>query len=107
MFILIFAREKSYNYKKKEIGNGTERDFPKGEGCKQDLVEQLGVMVINDIVRKNASFIEKTMAFFSSLRPVLCMDPLTGEPSVSITVEPTQEYITIRSIFMTNAHFYA
>ena len=64
-----------------------------------DFVEQLGVMVINDIVRKNASFIEKTIAFFSALRPVLSMDPLTGEPSVSITVEPTQEEITIRSFF--------
>ena len=64
-----------------------------------DFVEQLGVMVINDIVRKNASFIEKTIAFFSALCPVLSMDPLTGEPSVSITVEPTQEEITIRSIF--------
>ena len=64
-----------------------------------DFVELLGVMVINDIVRKNASFIEKTIAFFSALRPVLSMDPLTGEPSVSITVEPTQEEITIRSIF--------
>ena len=56
-------------------------------------------MVINDIVRKNSSFIEKTIAFFSALRPVLSMDPLTGEPSVSITIEPSQEDITIRSIF--------
>ena len=56
-------------------------------------------MVINDIVRKNASFIEKTIAFFSALRPVFSMDPLTGEPSVSITVEPSQEDMTIRSIF--------
>ena len=64
-----------------------------------DFVEQLGTMVINDIVRKNASFIEKAIAFFSALRPVLSMDPLTGEPSVSITVEPAQEDITIRSIF--------
>lgn len=56
-------------------------------------------MVINDIVRKNTSFIEKTIAFFSALRPVLSMDPLTGEPSVSITIEPSQEDITIRSIF--------
>lgn len=64
-----------------------------------DFVEQLGVMVINDIVRKNNSFIEKTIAFFSALRPVLSMDPLTGEPSVSITIEPTQEEMTMRSIF--------
>ncbi len=64
-----------------------------------DFVEQLGVMVINDIVRKNATFIERVLAFFSALRPVLSVDPLTGEPSVSITVEPSQEDITIRSIF--------
>ena len=64
-----------------------------------DFVEQFGIMVINDIVRKNSSFIEKTIAFFSALRPVLSMDPLTGEPSVSITIEPSQEDITIRSIF--------
>lgn len=64
-----------------------------------DFVELLGVMVINEIVRKNASFIEKTISFFSALRPVLNMDPLTGEPSVSITVEPSKEDITIQSIF--------
>lgn len=64
-----------------------------------DFVELLGVMAINEIVRKNASFIEKTISFFSALRPVLSMDPLTGEPSVSITVEPSKEDITIQSIF--------
>lgn len=64
-----------------------------------DFVVQLGCMVINDIVRKNASFIEKAVAFFGALRPVLSMDPLTGEPSVSITVEPRQEEMTVRSIF--------
>lgn len=64
-----------------------------------DFVELLGVMVINEIVRKNASFIEKTISFFSALRPVLSMDPLTGEPSVSITVEPSKEDITIQRIF--------
>ncbi len=64
-----------------------------------DFVEQLGVMVINDIVRKNASLIEKAIAFFSALRPVFSIDPLTGEPSVTITVEPSQEDITVRSIF--------
>ena len=64
-----------------------------------DFVELLGVMVINEIVRKNASFIEKTISFFSALRPVLSMATLTGEPSVSITVEPSKEDITIQSIF--------
>lgn len=64
-----------------------------------DFTEQLGVTVINDIVRKNATFIEKALVFFSALRPVFSMDPLTGEPSVSITVESAQEDITLRNIF--------
>lgn len=35
-----------------------------------DFVELLGVMVINEIVRKNASFIEKTISFL--VRCALC-----------------------------------
>ena len=65
----------------------------------RDFVEQFGAVVINELVRKNASFIEKAVSFFSSLRPVFSVDPLTGEPSVSISVEPTQEDVTVRSIF--------
>jgi AAA+ ATPase superfamily predicted ATPase len=65
----------------------------------RDFVEQLGSLVINDLVHKDASFWSKAMTFFGSLRPVLSVDPLTGEPSASITVEPSQEDITMRGIF--------
>lgn len=65
-----------------------------------DFVEQLGTLVVNELIRKNRSFMEKVLTFFSSLRPVLSMDPLTGEPSVSVSVEPTQEEITIQRIFL-------
>ena len=65
----------------------------------RDFVEQLGITVINDLVRKNASLKDKVLTFFASLRPVFSLDPLTGEPSVSITVEQSQEDLTIRSIF--------
>ncbi len=64
-----------------------------------DFVTQFGEMVINGMVRKNESIIEKTMRLFGSLRPVLSLDPLTGEPSFSITVERNQEELTLRSIF--------
>ena len=37
-----------------------------------DFVEQFGVMVINDIVRKNSSFIEKTIAFFCAFLRIFC-----------------------------------
>lgn len=65
----------------------------------RDFVEQLGTTVINDLVRKNSSLKDKVITFFASLRPVFSLDPLTGEPSVSITVEPSQEDITMRNIF--------
>ena len=65
----------------------------------RDFVEQLGTTVINDLVRKNYSLKDKVLTFFASLRPVFSLDPLTGEPSVSITVEPSQEDITMRNIF--------
>lgn len=65
----------------------------------RDFVEQLGTTVINDLVRKNSSLKDKVLTFFASLRPVFSFDPLTGEPSVSITVEPSQEDITMRNIF--------
>lgn len=65
----------------------------------RDFVEQLGTTVINDLVRKNSSLKDKVLTFFASLRPVFSLDPLTGEPSVSITVEPSQEDITMRNIF--------
>lgn len=64
-----------------------------------DFVEQLGMTVINNLVRKNTSLIDRVLAFFSSLRPVFSVDPLTGEPSVSISIEPSQEDITIQRIF--------
>lgn len=65
----------------------------------RDFVEQLGTTIINDLVRKNSSLKDKVLTFFASLRPVFSLDPLTGEPSVSITVEPSQEDITMRNIF--------
>lgn len=41
----------------------------------RDFVEQLGSLVINDLVHKDASFWSKAMTFFGSLRPVLSVDP--------------------------------
>lgn len=65
----------------------------------RDFVEQLGAAVIEGLVRKNHSFVEKAAIFFSSLRPVFSLDPLTGAPSVSITVEPQQEELSMKRIF--------
>ncbi len=64
-----------------------------------DFVSQFGEMVINGLVNKNRSFAGKVVKFFGSLRPVLNMDPLTGEPSFAISIDKNQEEPTVRSLF--------
>lgn len=64
-----------------------------------DFVELLGATVIDELVKKNRSLMDKILTLFASLRPVFSLDPLTGEPSVSLTIEPSSEDITLRSIF--------
>lgn len=65
----------------------------------RDFVQLLGSTVLQGLVKKDSSFLEKAAAFVSTLRPVISLDPLTGTPSVSVSVEPSQEEFTIRSIF--------
>lgn len=67
--------------------------------CLHDFVELLGTVVIEELVKKNRSLMDKILIFFAALRPVFSIDPLTGEPSVSLTVEPSGEDVTLRSIF--------
>ena len=64
-----------------------------------DFVEQFGLLVLNEVVRKDESILEKATKFFASLRPTLSVDPLSGEPTFSVRVEESQEAPTIRSIF--------
>ena len=64
-----------------------------------DFVSQFGEMVINGLVNKNRSFAGKVAKFFGSLRPVLNIDPLTGEPGFTISIDKNQEEPTIRSLF--------
>ena len=64
-----------------------------------DFVQLLGSVVLGGLVSKEADFLGKAAAFFSALRPVVSMDPLTGAPKVSITVEPQQEELSMKSVF--------
>lgn len=64
-----------------------------------DFVRMFGSTIMNEVVSRNISLLDKLLTFFSSLRPVLGLDPLTGSPTVSISVEPSQEEMTMRNIF--------
>lgn len=64
-----------------------------------DLAQTLGRAVIQQQlsgVRKN---FEKILSYFSSWRPAISFDPLTGSPTVSINIERTHSQHTIESVF--------
>ncbi len=65
----------------------------------RDFVEQFGLLALNELVKKNESFLKKAANFFGSLRPTLTVDPLNGEPTFSVRVEADQAAPTIQSIF--------
>ena len=64
-----------------------------------ELVRMLGEAVINEVMSKNKSLKKKAWEFFSAWKPVLGLDPLTGSPTLSISVEPRQSEITMKGIF--------
>ena len=42
---------------------------------------------------------KRLLEFFGSWRPVFGTDPMTGQPTVSVSIEPTQSEITIKTVF--------
>lgn len=55
--------------------------------------------VIDEIISKSQSVKKRVLEFFSSLRPVFSIDPLTGAPTVSVSIEPIQAEPTLKSVF--------
>lgn len=64
-----------------------------------ELVRMLGTAVLNATLSKTRMLGRKILDVFASLRPVVGVDPLTGMPNVSISVEPSESDITLRNIF--------
>lgn len=64
-----------------------------------DFVRMFSKSVIENSLTKGRSIPSRILEFFGSLRPVFSMDPLTGQPSVSVSLEPSQSEMTLKSIF--------
>ena len=64
-----------------------------------DFVQALGDAVVEEAVEREKTFAAKTLDAFKAMRPVLSYDPLTALPSISVTVDPSHEEHTLRSIF--------
>lgn len=64
-----------------------------------DFVQVLSVAIVEEAVEREKSLLNKTFDLFRAWRPVLSYDSLTGLPTVSVSIEPSREEYTLKSIF--------
>lgn len=64
-----------------------------------DFVQLLGTAIAQHVLSYQQKALKRLLEFFGSWRPVFSADPLTGMPTVSVSIEPSQSIITLKSIF--------
>ena len=64
-----------------------------------DFVQALGKAVIEEKLLDNRNTLDKVLEFFSLWRPTISLDPVTGNPTVSVSFERSKSEYTIQSIF--------
>lgn len=64
-----------------------------------DFIKALGSAVVEEAINRNKSFGKKALELLASLQPTIGLDPLSGMPSVSLNINPSQPEISIRTIF--------
>lgn len=64
-----------------------------------DFVQMLGSAIAQEILSREQQAVKHLMEFFGSCRPVFSADPLTGMPTISISIEPSQSTMTLKTIF--------
>ena len=64
-----------------------------------DFVQMLGTAIAQFVLSYEQQALKHLMQFFGSWRPVFSTDPFTGAPSVSVSIEPTQSEMTLKTIF--------
>ena len=65
----------------------------------QEFVQLLGTAITQDVLSRGQKAIKRLLEFFGSWRPVFGQDPYAGTPTVSISIEPSQSTVTLKSIF--------
>ena len=64
-----------------------------------DFVQNLGCAIIQERLLDKRNTMEKVLKFFSAWRPVVGIDPITGSPNISISIERPHTEYTLKSIF--------
>lgn len=63
------------------------------------LVKKLGETVLGALDTTEEKILKRISTFFKSLRPVIVLDPVTGEPGFSVNVEPQLAEHSLAEIF--------
>ncbi len=64
-----------------------------------ELVQTLGRAIVEERLLGSRGSMEKVLKFFSMWRPTVTPDPITGMPTVSVSIERSQTEYTLKSIF--------
>jgi AAA+ ATPase superfamily predicted ATPase len=64
-----------------------------------DFVQLMGTAIAQHVLSHQQRTFKRLLEFFGSWRPVFSADPLTGMPTVSVSIEPSQSVMTLKSIF--------
>ena len=64
-----------------------------------EFVQTLGRAIIQERLLDKRNTMEKVLSFFSTWRPTVSFDPVTGSPNVSVTIEKPHTEHTLKSIF--------
>ena len=64
-----------------------------------DFVQTLGKAIVEERLLDTRNSMAKVLSFFSQWRPTISPDPVTGVPTVSVTIERSNTEYTLKSIF--------
>jgi len=64
-----------------------------------DFISLFGNAVMDEIMRQKRSLYNKAKNLIAALRPTVSIDALTGSPTFSVTVQPQNYSITLKSTF--------
>ena len=64
-----------------------------------DFVQTLGKAIVEERLLDTRSSMAKVLSYFSQWRPTISPDPVTGVPTVSVSIERSNTEYTLKSIF--------
>lgn len=66
---------------------------------RHDFVQLLGTAIAQYVLSFEKKALKQLLQFFGSWRPVFSADPITGMPTVSVSIEAAQTETTLKTIF--------